>query len=91
MIGTDVGDIEAADAVFENAHAVGVEAADHRPTGAGREAGAGDAGFIRQGVREIRASLPQNLVTVDAVDNGRERIRIARERRGGDDHLSNGF
>ena len=91
MVGADIGDIEAADAVFENSHPVGVEAPNHRPTGAGGETGAGDAGFIRQGIREVRTSLSQNLVTVDAVDNGRERIRIARERRGGDDHLPNGF
>ena len=66
VIGPDIGDIEAADAVFENAHAVGVEAADDGPAGAGREAGAGDARFVRQGVGEVGAALLQNLVAVDA-------------------------
>ena len=85
MIRTHVGDVEAADAVRQNAHPVRVHAADHRSSDAGGKATAGHAGDLGQRIAERRGAIAQQLRAINAAGNGRQPIRIA-DWRGGDDH-----
>ncbi len=77
VVGTDVGDIEAADAILEHAHAVRVHAADDGTTGTGGEAGAGYAGHVAECIGQRVATRAQQLLAIDAACDGGEVIRIA--------------
>jgi hypothetical protein len=87
MVGADIRDVRAGQAVLGQLDALGVHAADHRATGAGREARAGHAGDVAQGVGQAGAAIGQHLIAADLLDDRREPVRITAERRGGDHHL----
>ena len=89
VVRTDVGDIEAADAVFERAHPIRIESANDGPAGSGCEAAAGHAGSVRERIREIGATGAQDFVAVDGFDDGRELV-FGRDRRGADDDRVDG-
>src|SRR6185369_17783846 len=48
VIGPDIGDVEAADAILEYTHTIGIHAADHWPARTGSEAAAGHTGHLRK-------------------------------------------
>ena len=85
MIDRGVGDIEAADAVGEHAHAFGIKAAQDGPRGVGTEEGGRHAGLARQGFADGGTQLQLQRIALQHGDGGGHQLAIPGIGRADDD------
>ena len=85
MVGAGAGGVEAADAVGEQAHALALEAAQHRARGIGAEGGGRNARQMLQRLADRGAQIAGQVVAADHRGAGENVAAGARE--AGDDDL----
>ena len=85
MIDRGVGDIEAADAIGEHAHAFGIKAAQDGPRGVWTEEGGRHAGLARQGFADGGTQLQLQRIALQHGDGGGHQLAIPGIGRADDD------